>query len=100
MEAILKDDKEESEQILENIKRDSNTAYESLKQCRRLLAKYPIETRQLQEEEAKKGADSYEVKAKRKAHKVFTSMIFSNFKKTVELLRKRQDNRVLIQALH
>ena len=100
VEAILRDDKEESEQVLENIKRDSNTAYESLKQCRRLLAKYSAETRELQREEAAKGSSNFEVKAKRKAHKVFTSMIVSNFKKTVELLRKRQDNRVLVQALH
>ena len=51
-------------------------------------------------EEYKKGSTHFEIKAKRKGHKVYTSMVISNYKKCIELLRKRQEKFLLIQALH
>jgi len=42
----------------------------------------------------------FEIKTKKKGHKVYTSMVISNYKKCVELLRKRQEKFMLIQALH
>lgn len=36
----------------------------------------------------------------RKSHRVFTNMVINSYKKTIELLRKRQEKYLLIQALH
>ena len=36
----------------------------------------------------------------RKSHRVFTNMIINSYKKTIELVRKRQEKYLLIQALH
>lgn len=51
-------------------------------------------------DELKKGAAHFEIKTKRKGHKVYTAMVISNYKKCVELLRKRQEKFLLVQALH
>ena len=51
-------------------------------------------------EEKKKGSTHFEIKSKRKGHKVFTTMVIGNYKKCVELLRKRQEKFLLIQVLH
>ena len=51
-------------------------------------------------EELRKGAGHFEIKTKRKGHKVYSSMVISNYKKCVELLRKRQEKFLLVQALH
>lgn len=48
----------------------------------------------------KKGKNHFEVKSKRKGYKVFSTMVIGNYKKCVELLRKRQEKFLLIQALH
>jgi hypothetical protein len=41
-----------------------------------------------------------QIRQKRQSHKVFTNMVIASYKKTVDLLRKRQENFLLIQALH
>lgn len=48
----------------------------------------------------KKGTTHFEIKSKKKGHKVFISMVINNYKKCIELLRKRQEKYLLIQALH
>lgn len=107
IESVLLTDKEASETLLENIKRDANNCDESLKACRKLYFQFGIETQNLRNEEAKKGClgvepaqQNYEIKNKKKGHKVFTTMVITNYKKCIELLRKRQENFLLIQALH
>jgi hypothetical protein len=53
-------------------------------------------------EELKKGCldkeviQNYEIKSKRKSYKVFTSMVITSYKKCIDLLRKRQENFLLI----
>ena len=93
-------DKEKSECLLNNIMRDANACEESLKQCRKLYFQFGVETQSLKIEELKKGGQHFEIKTKKKGHKVYTSMVISNYKKCVELLRKRQEKFMLIQALH
>ena len=44
IENVLLSDKQSSEGLLENIKRDANNCVESLKQCRKLYYQYGIET--------------------------------------------------------
>ena len=100
IENVLLSDKQSSEGLLENIKRDANNCVESLKQCRKLYYQYGIETQNLHVEEKKKGTNHFEIRSKKKGHKVFTTMVTSNYKKCVELLRKRQEKFLLIQALH
>jgi hypothetical protein len=43
---------------------------------------------------------NHEIREKRKSQKVFSNMVINNYKKTIDLLRKRQENFMLIQALH
>lgn len=89
IENVLKMDKEKSEGLLYNIMRDANACEESLKQCRKLYFQFGVETQSLRIEELKKGGQHFEIKTKKKGHKVYTSMVISNYKKCVELLRKR-----------
>lgn len=42
----------------------------------------------------------FDVKAKRKGHKVFSQMVIASYKKSIQLLRERQEKFMLIQALH
>ena len=100
IENVLLSDKQASDGLLENIKRDANNCVESLKQCRKLYYQFGLETQSLGVEEKKKGSSHFEIRSKRKGHKVFTSMVIGNYKKCVELLRKRQEKFLLIQALH
>ena len=44
IENVLNMDKQESETLLENIKRDANACEESLKQCRKLYFQFGVET--------------------------------------------------------
>ena len=44
--------------------------------------------------------NNHEIRSKRKSHRVFTNMVINSYKKTIELLRKRQEKYMLIQALH
>ena len=106
IENVLNSDKEASNKLLENIKRDANNAEESLKACRKLYFQFGVETEQLKEEEIKKGCygveqiNNNEIRSKRKSQKVFTNMVISSYKKCIELLRKRQEKYLVIQALH
>ena len=100
IENVLLSDRQASEGLLENIKRDANNCVESLKQCRKLYYQFGLETQTLRIEEQKKGATHFEIKSKRKGHKVFTTMVIGTYKKCVELLRRRQEKFLLVQALH
>ena len=73
---------------------------ESLLQCRTLLNKYGGETKLLENILLLEDKNTSEVKKKIKAHKMLNSMIVMNYKKTIELFRRRQDNFMLIQALN
>jgi len=56
IENVLKSDKNASEKLLENTKRDANVCEEKLKECRRLYFQYGVETDRLALEEAAKGS--------------------------------------------
>ena len=106
IENVLSSDKDASNKLLENIKRDANNAEESLKACRKLYFQFGVETENLKAEELSKGCfgieliKNHEIRSKRKSHKVFTNMVINSYKKCIELLRKRQEKYLLIQALH
>lgn len=99
-------DRDASNKLLENIKRDANNCDEALKACRKLYFQFGVETQSLRSEELRKGCldveivQNYEIKSKRKSYKVFTNMVITSYKKCIDLLRKRQENFLLIQALH
>jgi len=88
------------------MKRDANNCVESLKQCRKLYYQFGTATDELKQEEIAMGCFGVEntqnaqIRQKRQSHKVFTNMVIASYKKTVDLLRKRQENFLLIQALH
>lgn len=84
-----------SETALDDIKKGASNAEESLIQSRKLLEQYGKEARNLQLEPMDNA-----LKAKKRAHKVFANMVISSYKKTVELLRKRQEKWLLAQALN
>lgn len=100
IENVLLADKRTSESLLENIKRDANNCVESLKKCRNLYHQFGLETQDLTRDEARMGKDHFKAVQKRKGYRVFTTMVISNYKKTIELLRRRQEKFLLIQALH
>jgi hypothetical protein len=100
IETVLNMDRTASDNLLDNIKRDAKACEESLKQYGKLYFQFGVETQTLRVEELKKGSVHFEIKTKKKGHKVYSSMVISNYKKCVELLRKRQENFMLIQALH
>ena len=94
-------DKKESEELMGLIKRDSNTALESLYSARKNINQYAYELLVLRGEEQEKGKNNPEVRDKKMLHKqIFTSGIIANYKKTIEYLRRRQENFYLIQALN
>jgi hypothetical protein len=45
-------------------------------------------------------ADDPSLRMKKRAHKVFANMVLSSYKKSVEILRKRQERWLLVQALN
>lgn len=51
IESVLNSDKEASNKLLENIKRDANNAEESLKACRKLYFQFGVEAENLRTEE-------------------------------------------------
>lgn len=95
IENVLLSDRDASNKLLENIKRDANNCDEALKACRKLYFQFGVETQSLKMEELKKGCldkeviQNYEIKSKRKSYKVFTSMVITSYKKCIDLLRKR-----------
>ena len=102
IENVLLSDRDASNKLLENVKRDANNCDESLKACRKLYFQFGLETHSLRDEELKKGClneeviQNHEIKAKRKSYKVFTGMVISSYKKCIDLLRKRQEKFLLI----
>ena len=102
IENVLNSDKAASNKLLENIKRDANNAEESLKACRKLYFQFGVETEHLKAEELSKGCygveqvNNHEIRSKRKSQRVFTNMVINSYKKTIELLRKRQEKYMLI----
>lgn len=95
IENVLNSDKDASNRLLENIKRDANNAEESLKACRKLYFQFGVEMENLKAEEISKGCygieqiNNHEIRSKRKSQRVFTNMVINSYKKTIELLRKR-----------
>jgi len=66
---------------MDHIKRDANKCEEGLKNCRNSYLKFGIETAALKEEELKKGSNHFDIKSKRKPHKVLTMMLITEYKK-------------------
>jgi len=103
IEDSLRESLRASEEKFTKIKRDANNCVESLLHCRKLRRRYGDETETLNLEESRAAGgspDNFELKTKIKAHKVFANMVISSYKKTIELLRKRQEKFLLIQALN
>ena len=85
----------ESETELDDIKKGASNAEESLIQSRKLLEQYGTEARSLQLEPVDAA-----LKVKKRAQQVFANMVLSSYRKTIELLRKRQEKWLLTQALN
>lgn len=93
-------DKANSEELLALIKRDSSTAKEALTNCRKSLVDYAQKTSGLLLDMRIKDMDSLEVKNLQKVHNMIYNKIINQYKKTIEILRERQENFMLMQALH
>jgi hypothetical protein len=94
-EAIFRDKLQSSQSQLDQIKASSNSGLESLMQARRLLEQYSLEAKALQVEESEAAG-----RMKRKAHKVFANMVLSSYRKTVTIMRRRQEKQWLAVTLH
>ena len=72
IENVLLSDKQSSESLFENIKRDANNCVESLKQCRKLYFQLGLEKQEFRKQELMKGPQHFEVNSKKKVMKVMT----------------------------
>ncbi len=99
IENLLKADKEISEKKLTALLNDSNNCAKTLTSCRKLFERYQMEAFTLNLDVTSKGSEHFDVKSKRKAIKLFANSIISNYKKAIQILKKRQENYLLIQAL-
>ncbi len=94
------EDKGKSDETLALVKRDSSTAKEALTNCRKGLIDYAQKTCEILSELRAKGSGSSEVKRLQKVHQLITNKVVGAYKKTIEVLRERQENFMLVQALH
>jgi len=94
------EDKAKSEELLTLIKRDSSTAKEALTNCRKSLVDYAQKRCEILAEERIKGKENADVKKLQKVHQMITNKVLGAYKKTIEILRERQENFMLVQALH
>jgi hypothetical protein len=100
IENLLKTDKEKSEKQYSALLNDTNNATKSVSQSRKLLEKYQMEALIIRKDEEIKGSENFEIKNKKKALKVFASNLIGIYKKSIQILKKRQENFMLIQALY
>ena len=100
IQEFFAEDKHKNDELLALIKRDSNTAKEALTNCRKALVDYAQKTCEILAEERSKGVNNNEVKKLRKVHQLITNKVISSYKKTIEILRERQENFMLVQSLH
>ena len=100
IENLLKSDKDMSEKKLSALINDSNNCAKTLNSCRKLFEKYQMETFTLNLDINSKGSEHFDVKSKKKAIKLFANSIVTNYKKAIQILKKRQENYLLIQALY
>ena len=97
---LLKTDKEKSEKQYNSLINDSNNALKAVNSCRKLFEKYQMESISLSRDQINKGNDHFDVKSKLKAIKMFSSNLINLYKKTIQILKKRQENYYLIQVLY
>lgn len=97
---LLKNDKEKSEKQYNNLINDSNNSLKAVNSCRKLFEKYQMEASILANFSSTKGENSFEVKNKTKAIKMFSSNLINLYKKSIQILKKRQENYLLIQMLY
>jgi len=100
IENLLKTDKEKSEKQFYALLNDTNNATKSVSQSRKLLEKYQMDALIIRKEEEVKGSENFDIKNKKKALKVFASNLIGIYKKSIQILKKRQENFMLIQALY
>ena len=100
MQDFSAEDKANSEELLSLIKRDSSTAKEALTNCRKLLIDYAQKTCEIMADQRIKGKDNIEVKKLQKIHQMIYNKVLNSYKKTIEILRERQESFMLMQALH
>jgi hypothetical protein len=84
---LFKSDKEKSELSYKALINDSNNALKAVNSCRKLFEKYQIEVLTIDE-------------VKGKAIETFAKNLISLQLKTVQILKKRQENYLLIQILY
>jgi golgin subfamily B member 1 len=97
---LLKNDKEKSEKQYNNLISDSNNSLKAVNSCRKLFEKYQMEASILANYSSTKGENNFEVKNKTKAIKMFSSNLINLYKKSIQILKKRQENYLLIQMLY
>jgi len=71
-----------------------------IEQRRKLLEIYQMEALIIRKEEELRGLENSELKSKKKALKVFASNLIGIYKKSIQIMKKRQENFMLIQALY
>ena len=97
IQEFFEEDKQESSDLLGLIKRDSNTAKEALQNCRKLLSEYASQ-KVISDNSNSSGGDTQQKAAK--LRQMGVKKLIGSYKKTIDILRERQENFMLVQSLH
>jgi hypothetical protein len=100
IENLLRTDKEKSENQYNALLNDTNNAMKSISASRKFLEKYQIEALLIRKEEEIKGSNDSEIKSKKHAIANFANNLVNIYMKSIQILKKRQENFMLIQALY
>ena len=97
---MLRNDKEKSENLYNAFLNDANNALKAVTQCRKKYEEYQIEVISMKKYAYNYTKNYKEFQAKTKAISHLTSNMIGTYKSCIQVLKKRQENYLLIQILY
>ena len=97
---MLKNDKEKSEKLYESFLNDTNNALKAVQTCRKKYEEYQIELMSLEKYKYNFGINYNNFINKYKNLQLLQSNMLIGYKNCIQVLKKRQENYLLIQILY
>ena len=97
---MLRSDMEKSQTLYNNFLNDANNAMKAVNNCRRKYEEYQIELMSMKKYSYNYTTNYKEFTAKDKAISYLTAQMISSYKTCIQVLKKRQENYLLIQILY
>ena len=97
---MLRNDKEKSDNLYTAHLNDANNALKSVNQCRKKYEEYQVELMSMKKYAYNYSVNYKEYISKDKAMKYLTNSMLTSYKNCIRLLKKRQENYLLIQILY